>query len=136
MAGSGTVRWGNLSTARISQEFIPGVVKSATSDLVAVASRSPEHAAAYAADNCIPVHFGSYEDLLASREIECVYISLPSGLHAESIRKSLQAGSMCSVRSRSRMRSSCLRLRPFATSPPIERQSASARATPNGWKET
>jgi len=92
MAGSGTVRWGILSTARINQELIPGFVKSATSDLVAVASRSPEHAAAYAADNCIPVHFGSYEDLLASREIECVYISLPNGLHAEWIRKSLQAG--------------------------------------------
>ena len=42
------VRWGLLSTARINAALIPGLKGSPESELLAVASRTDEGAAAYA----------------------------------------------------------------------------------------
>ena len=40
----------------------------------------------------IPRAYGSYEELLADREIEAVYITLPNNLHAEWVMKAADAG--------------------------------------------
>lgn len=77
------VRWGLLSTARINRALIPAIRASQRGELVAVASRSQDRAEAYAAQWDIPRAFGSYEAMLASGEIDAVYISLPNHLHAE-----------------------------------------------------
>jgi predicted dehydrogenase len=58
----------------------------------AVSSRSLEKARAFAAQHGIPRAFGSYDDLLADKHIEAVYIALPTVLHAEWVRKALEAG--------------------------------------------
>jgi len=86
------VRWGLLSTARINRRLIPAIRASARGRLVAVASRTPEAAAAYARDWDIPHSFGSYEAMLASDLVDAVYISLPNHLHAEWSVRALEAG--------------------------------------------
>jgi len=86
------VRWGLMSTARINAAVIPGLRKSPESELVAVASRTAERAAAYAAEWGIPHAHGSYEALLDDPEVEAVYISLPNGPHVEWSIRALEAG--------------------------------------------
>ncbi|MCS6849254.1 MAG: Gfo/Idh/MocA family oxidoreductase [Anaerolineae bacterium] len=86
------LRWGLLSTARINRSLIPPLRASPRNRLVAVASRDPAKAEAYAREWNIERAFGSYEALLESPEIDVVYISLPNSLHAEWTIKALRAG--------------------------------------------
>lgn len=87
-----TVRWGLLSTARINRALIPAIRASRRGELVAVASRSQEKADAYAQEWAIPRAFGSYEAMLASGEVDAVYVSLPNHLHAEWSIRALEHG--------------------------------------------
>jgi len=87
-----TLRWGLLSTARINRKIIPAIHASRRSKLVAVSSRDDNKSRQYAAEWGIPISFGSYEAMLASPEIDAVYVSLPNHLHAEWTINALQAG--------------------------------------------
>ena len=86
------LRWGLLGAARINRSIIPALRASPRSELVAVASRDPARAAAYAREWGIPRTFGRYEDLLADREIDVVYNPLPNSLHAEWTIRAARAG--------------------------------------------
>ncbi|MFN4293747.1 MAG: Gfo/Idh/MocA family protein [Thermoflexales bacterium] len=86
------LRWGLLSTARINRSLIPPLRASPRNRLVGVASRDPAKAEAYAREWDIERAFGSYEAMLASPDIDVVYISLPNSLHAEWTIKALRAG--------------------------------------------
>ena len=86
------VRWGLLSTANINRRLIPAIRASQRGELVAVASRSKETAAAYAVKWGIPHYFGSYQGMLDSGMVDAVYISLPNHLHAEWSIRAIQAG--------------------------------------------
>lgn len=87
-----TLRWGLLSTAHINRRVIPAIRASRRGKLVAVASRDIEKARQYAAEWEIPIAFGSYEELLASDQVDVIYISLPNSMHAEWTIKALEAG--------------------------------------------
>ena len=86
------LRWGLLSTARINRHLIPAMRASERAELVAVASRDPEHARRYAAEWQIPRAHGSYEDLLADPEVDAIYVSLPNSLHVEWTVAAVRAG--------------------------------------------
>lgn len=86
------VRWGLLSTANINRRLIPAIRASRRGELVAVASRSEESAAAYAAQWEIPQVFGSYDAMLESGVVDAVYIGLPNHLHAEWSLRAMEAG--------------------------------------------
>ncbi|MBE2267079.1 MAG: Gfo/Idh/MocA family oxidoreductase [Anaerolinea sp.] len=86
------IRWGILSTAKINEALIFAMRSAPRSELVAVASRTPEAAQAYAAQNAIPIAYGSYEELLADPNIDVIYNPLPNKLHAEWTVKAAQAG--------------------------------------------
>ncbi len=86
------VRWGLLSTARINRRLIAAIRASQRGELVAVASREAEKARAYATEWRIPLAFGSYEAMLASEDVDVVYISLPNHLHAEWSIRAMQMG--------------------------------------------
>jgi len=86
------LRWGIISTARINDEVIPAIEHSSRSALLAVASRDGQRARDYASSRGIQRAYGSYEELLADGEIDCVYISLPNSLHAPLVVAALDAG--------------------------------------------
>jgi predicted dehydrogenase len=87
------VAWGVLSTANFAQQkFIPGLRGSASSELRAIASRSPDKAREVAARMGIPKAYGSYEELLADPEIEVVYNPLPNHEHVQWTLRAAQAG--------------------------------------------
>ncbi len=89
---SSRIRWGILSTGRIAAEFAEDLKTSDTAILAAVASRDEERAEAFAREHSIPDAFGSYETLLASKEIDVVYIATPHPFHKEWAIKAAESG--------------------------------------------
>ncbi|MBZ9856089.1 Gfo/Idh/MocA family oxidoreductase [Mesorhizobium sp. CA13] len=86
-------RWGVLSTAKIGREqLLPAIVEAENGVLSAIASRDHSKARALADRFGAPHAFGSYEELLASNEIDGVYIPLPTSQHVEWTAKAIQAG--------------------------------------------
>jgi predicted dehydrogenase len=87
------LRWGIISTADIGvAKVIPAMQRAERCEVVAIASRTLERAAAAAARLDIPRACGSYEELLASDEIDAVYIPLPNDAHAEWTINAAEAG--------------------------------------------
>ena len=86
------VRWGLLGTARINRRLIPAMRASARSTIVAIASRTPERAAAHAREWDIPAAVESYEALLQRDDVDAVYIPLPNSLHVEWTLNAIAAG--------------------------------------------
>jgi predicted dehydrogenase len=87
------VRIGILGTARIAGRALIEPARAVPSVSVAgIAARDADRAAAYALEHGIPQVFGSYEELLASPEIDAVYIPLPNGLHAPWTLRALAEG--------------------------------------------
>jgi D-xylose 1-dehydrogenase (NADP+, D-xylono-1,5-lactone-forming) len=91
-APDGRLNWGILSTSRINSEVMPGLQRSARNTVLAVASRDRDRAESFAKTYGLPVAYGSYEELLADPLIQCVYISLPNGLHGQWTTAALEAG--------------------------------------------
>ncbi len=86
-------RWGVLSTAKIGREhLIPAFLDAENGVLSAIASRDVARAEAVARRFGIPLAFGSYEDLLASDQVDGVYIPLPTSQHVEWSLKAAAAG--------------------------------------------
>ena len=86
-------RWGVLSTAKIGREqLLPAIVESENGVLSAIASRDLAKAKALGERFGARHAFGSYEELLASPEVDGVYIPLPTSQHVEWTAKAIQAG--------------------------------------------
>jgi len=87
------LRWGILSTANIGQSWtIPGILDAKNCVVAGIASRDGERARLVAERFGIPHCFGSYEAMLASPEIDAVYIPLPTSQHVEWTLKAADAG--------------------------------------------
>lgn len=86
-------RWGVLSTAKIGREqLLPAIVEAENGVLSAIASRDLAKARALADRFGAPHAFGSYEELLASKDIDGVYIPLPTSQHVAWTAKAIVAG--------------------------------------------
>jgi predicted dehydrogenase len=86
------VRWGVLSTAKIGrQKVIPATQRSELSVVAAIASRDLARAKSAAAELGIEKAYGSYQELLADRNIDAVYIPLPNHLHVPWSLRTLKA---------------------------------------------
>jgi len=76
------IRWGILGVAGIAvRRVIPAMRSCQHSEIVAIASREKTKAEEAARSLGIPRAHGSYEALLADREIDVIYIPLPNHLH-------------------------------------------------------
>ena len=86
-------RWGILGAANFAAEHMAPAIHAARGNtLVALATSSPEKATRFEAiAPGITVH-PDYDALLASGEIDAVYIPLPNHLHVEWTLKALDAG--------------------------------------------
>ncbi|EJM99958.1 Gfo/Idh/MocA family oxidoreductase [Phyllobacterium sp. YR531] len=86
-------RWGILSTAKIGiTAVIPAICDSENSVLSGIASRDFAKARSLADRFGAPLAFGSYEEMLASKDIDGVYIPLPTSQHVEWSLKAAEAG--------------------------------------------
>lgn len=86
-------RWGILSTAKIAREqVIPQLMDSENGVVTAIASRDEARGRALAERFAIPQVFSSYEALLASPEVDGVYIPLPTSQHVGWAVKAADAG--------------------------------------------
>ncbi len=87
------VRWGVLSTADIGMSQVtPAIQNAMNCDVVAIASRDGDRAAAAATQLGIPDSYGTYEELLEAENIDALYIPLPNNMHAEWVTKAALAG--------------------------------------------
>jgi predicted dehydrogenase len=87
------VRWGVLSTADIGMSKVtPAIQDASNSEVVAIASRNSENAAAAAMKLGIADAYGTYEDVLDADNVDAVYIPLPNDMHAEWVSKAARAG--------------------------------------------
>jgi predicted dehydrogenase len=86
------LHWGILGTGMIARRLAAAIPASATGSLVAVGSRSQATADKFGDEFKVPHRHGSYEALLADRDVEAVYISLPNHLHAEWTVRCAEAG--------------------------------------------
>ncbi len=86
------VRWGIISTAKIAREkVIPGMQASEFCEVTAIASRNEAQAKQVADKLNIERSYGSYEELLADKEVDAVYIPLPNQFHVPWAIKALEA---------------------------------------------
>jgi predicted dehydrogenase len=86
-------RWGVLSTAKIGREqLLPAIVDSENGILSAIASRDLSKAKVLGERFGARHAFGSYEELLASPDVDGVYIPLPTSQHVEWTAKAIEAG--------------------------------------------
>jgi D-xylose 1-dehydrogenase (NADP+, D-xylono-1,5-lactone-forming) len=87
------LRWGIMGCAQIATgSVMPAIMDSETGMITAVASRGLEKSSAVAAEFGIDKAYGSYEELLADKDIDAVYIPLPNHLHREWVIRAAEAG--------------------------------------------
>ncbi len=87
------LRIGLLGAARIAPAALINPARAVEGvSVVALAARDKQRADAFAAKHGIPVVFSSYDELLASGDIDAIYNPLPNGLHCEWTEKALAAG--------------------------------------------
>lgn len=91
-------RWGILGTANIARKNWKGIRLSGNGVVAAVASRTPDRARAFIAECQSEVPFAAppaavgYDELLARKDIDAVYIPLPTGIRKEWVLKAAAAG--------------------------------------------
>lgn len=96
---SGTCRWGILGAAVIARKNWQALRLAGNSALVAVASRSLDRSRQFIEEcqasvpfETAPEALGSYEELLARKDIDAVYLPLPTGVRKEWVIRAAEAG--------------------------------------------
>ena len=94
MAEMKQVRWGILGPGNIAQNFADGLAEAPSGVLTAIASKSRERRTAFGERNSVgpDKRHTAYEDLIADRDVDAVYISVPHPWHAEWAIKAMRAG--------------------------------------------
>ncbi len=89
---SSKIKWGVLGTGAIAKCFANNLKNSRTGVLQAAGSRTQASADKFAAEYPGIAAHGSYEALLADKNIDAIYVSPPHPMHAEWSIKALRAG--------------------------------------------
>lgn len=87
-----TINWGFIGTGNIASCLAPAVKKTEGAALYACAARTIDKAKSFAEKWDIPVAYGSYDELLADKKIDVIYIATPHMNHAELSIKAMKAG--------------------------------------------
>ena len=89
---SSEIRWGIVGPGRIAESVIGDFAWVEGARVAAVASRSADRAAAFAARHGIPRAHGSYADILTDPEVDVLYVATPHAQHAALALGALHAG--------------------------------------------
>jgi len=79
------VRFGILATGGIAETFVRDLAHVPEAVAVAVGSRTPDRAAAFAAEHGIERAYGSYDQLLADPDVDVVYVATPHSAHEDNV---------------------------------------------------
>lgn len=80
---SNKIKWGIISTGKISGKFAEALKILPEAELTAVASRSKESAEAFAKKHNIPNAYATYQELADDPDVDVVYIGTPHTFHLE-----------------------------------------------------
>ena len=87
------LRIGVLSAAHIAIRTVgPAIASSRNAELVALASRDPSRARAFAADLGGPRVHDSYEAVLADPDVDAIYLPLPTAFHHDWATRAAERG--------------------------------------------
>jgi predicted dehydrogenase len=86
------LRWGVLGTGWIADRFVRSVQRHTRQRIIAVGSRDFERSRAFAAGCGAPRAYGSYEELVADRDVDVVYVATPHPAHHPHALLALEAG--------------------------------------------
>lgn len=87
-----SVRWGIFGTGAIAQAVAGDLPLVGDAELVAVASRTPEKAQAFASRFDLPKAHGSYRAMLDDPDVDAVYIATPHSHHRDLALAAIEAG--------------------------------------------
>jgi len=85
------VKWGIISTGRITHQFVQDFKHVPNGEVVAVASRSQDSADVFAAQYEIPRAYSSYQQLLEDPDVNAVYVATPHTLHYQNTIDAIRA---------------------------------------------
>lgn len=85
-------RWGILGTGGIAQAFVDDLTRAAGHRVVAVGSRSMEKAQKFAGAIAGAAAYGSYENLVADKNVDAIYVATPHPMHEEHSLLAMNAG--------------------------------------------
>jgi scyllo-inositol 2-dehydrogenase (NADP+) len=77
------INWGIVGTGWAAEKMVEGLSVLPEARVHAIASRTVERAAEFAARHRIENAYGSYEDLARDPDIDVIYIATPHSLHCE-----------------------------------------------------
>lgn len=86
------VRWGIAATGGIAGRFARDMALVPDGEIVAVASRTQERAAAFAGEHGIPRAHPAYQALAADPDVDIVYVASPHSRHRDDTLLFLDAG--------------------------------------------
>lgn len=87
-----TLRWGIAGPGRIAETIATEFAEITNGTLTAVGSRSAERAAEFAHRHSIEHAYGSYDELIASPEVDAIYLATPHGQHTDIALAAIAAG--------------------------------------------
>ena len=87
------VRWGLIGASNIARQYVIDAIRSQPNgQVVAVMSSSLDHAKSYAVENDIPAAYDDVGALLASHNVDAVYISSTNEKHHDQAIAAARAG--------------------------------------------
>lgn len=92
LRGGPVLGWGVIGPGEIANDFTATLHANSDQRVLAVGSRSPERAAAFAARHGVPGVHGSYEALVADPTVDVVYVASPHPQHLEHALLAIAAG--------------------------------------------
>lgn len=92
LRGGPVLRWGVLAPGEIAGDFVTTLHANTDQRVHAVASRSAERAATFAATHGIPRNYDSYDQLVADPDIDVVYVAAPHSEHRRLALLAISAG--------------------------------------------
>jgi len=88
-----SIRWGVVGLGNVAvNRFVPALVRSTRSRLVACVTRNPETQRAFVEKFAVPRAHADFNQFVRDAEIDAVYIATPNSLHFEQVRDALAAG--------------------------------------------
>jgi len=93
-----TIRWGMVGTGNVTEvKSGPGFYKSENSVLHGVMNRTYEKAVDWAKRHCVAHVYKDIDEMIASGEVDAIYVATPPGSHKEYALKCAKAGIPCYI---------------------------------------